>query len=591
MPDTFAAASTTLCEAFQTTVTRTPQAVAVRGLDGQDLTFGQWAERTRDLAAGFAALGARHGDTAALLMANRREFYPIDTAFQHLGVTPFSIYNTAAPDQITYLLSHSGARIVVCEAQYLPVLREAMRGTAVEHLVCIDDHPEGTLTLDQVAAAADPAFDFEMRWRAVRPEDTLTLIYTSGTTGAPKGVRVTHAGMIAMLDSTQQMLDSSPRDRLLSFLPSAHIADRWSGLYHLMVVGNQLTPVPGRGDLPAALTSIRPTIFGSVPQVWQKLAAALDARLGETTGIKAALADWAIRVGRQASDAQLDGRPIGPLLRIQHRAADIMVLSTLRTALGLDRTRLAVSGAAPISAELLRRFNGLGIPLTDGWGMSETSGIITLAPPGHIRPGTVGLPAPGVELAIAEDGEILTRGPFLMAGYLDNPEQTAQAIDLDGWLHTGDIGEIDPDGYLRIVDRKKELIINAGGKNMSPANIENWIKAFSPLIGQAVAIGDNRKYNVALIALDPDATPAYAEKHDLPTTPAALATDPHILDLVTSAIDRANAKLSRVEQIKKFRIVPDFWQPGTEVLTPTMKLRRKPIHDRYAELIETMYRA
>ncbi|MGQ4618945.1 AMP-binding protein [Nocardia sp. R7R-8] len=589
-PGPYSVRARTMCEAFQATVARNPDAVAIRTVGGvRTLTFAQWGRQVRELAAGFAALGIGPGDTVALVLTNRPEFYPLDVAVQHLGATAFSVYNTSAPDQIAYLLRDSESKIVVCEKQYLSTVVIAAAGTAVQHIVCVDDAPEGCLDLDGVVAAGDPAFDFDSAWRAVDPDDVLTLIYTSGTTGDPKGVQVTHANMLAMVLGAEKLWRSEPGDRIISFLPSAHIADRLSALYHLMVVGNQVTTVADRKDIARALVDVKPTIFGAVPQVWQKLKAAIEARLGEATGLKARLAHWAVDVGRRKSDLDLDGKPVPALLGVQHTVADAVVLTKLRHAIGLGDPKLAISAAAPLSEEILRFFNGLGIPVSDAWGMSELSGVVTMSAKGQVRPGTVGAPLHGVEIRIADDGEILVRGPMVMKGYLNKPEQTAQTVTADGWVHTGDIGDLDDKGYLRIVDRKKELIINAGGKNMSPANIENWIKAFSPLIGQAVAIGDNRKYNVALISLDPESSIAYAEKHDLPRTASALAAHPVIIDAIAQAVEQANTKLSRVEQIKKFRIVPDFWEPGTDVLTPTMKLRRKPIRDRYADLIDDLY--
>ncbi|MFE3193591.1 AMP-dependent synthetase/ligase [Nocardia sp. NPDC059240] len=589
MSDTLAGTATTMCAAFQATVRRQPDKVAVRTSgDTVTLTFRQWDEQVRALAAGFAALGVTRGDSVALMMANRPEFYPIDVALQHLGAVAFSVYNTSSPEQIRYLLGDSGAKVVVCEQQYLPRIAEGKGDSVI--VACVDGKSEGVLAVEDIAAQGDPEFDFENAWRAVEPEDALTLIYTSGTTGDPKGVQLTHANILAMVEATERKAGLTEADRLLSFLPSAHVVDRWSALYNLQVVGDQVTTVADRTGFLPGLADTRPTIFGAVPQVWQKLRAGIEQRVAESTGVRAVLANWAIGVGRAASDARLDGGAPSALLGLQERVADALVLSKLRAAIGLDAVRIAICGAAPVSPDVLRFFHGVGIPLSDAWGMSELSGMATFSPPGQIRLGTVGTIQPGSEVMIAEDGEVLVRGPIVMKGYLGKPAQTAEALDPEGWLRTGDIGELDAAGYLTIVDRKKELLINAGGKNMSPSNIENWIKAFSPLIGQAVAIGNNRKYNVALISLDPDTAAAYAEKSGLAADPAVLAKDPALHTLIESAVTQANAKLSRVEQIKKFTIVPDFWEPGSDVLTPTMKLRRKPIDTRYASLIEDLYR-
>ncbi|WP_040807941.1 AMP-dependent synthetase/ligase [Nocardia concava] len=590
MPQTYASRAATMCEAFQATVQRDPGKIAVRSVGGGvALSFREWDERVRRLAAGFAALGVRRGDRVALMMANRPEFYPVDVALQHLGAAPFSVYNTSSPEQIRYVLGDSGARVVVCDEAYLPAITAAREATAVAHVVRTAGEAGELPTLEQVEAAPESDFDFENAWRAVEPDDVLTLIYTSGTTGDPKGVQLTHANMLAMVEGTERLVQAGPQDRVLSFLPSAHVADRWSALYTLMVLGNQVTAVADRKDFVPALVEVRPTFLGAVPQVWQKLKAAIDEKLGEATGVRGGLARWAVAVGREASDTRLSDRPLPWDLQLRWRIADALVLSKLRVALGLDQINLAVSGAAPISADVLRFFNGVGVPVSDAWGMSELSGMATMCPPGRVRLGTVGVIVPGSELRVAEDGEVLVRGPIVMKGYLNKPEQTSEAIDADGWVHTGDIGELDADGYLRIVDRKKELIISAGGKNMSPSNIENRVKAHAPLIGQAVAIGDNRKYNVALISLDSDSAALFAEKHGLANDPSVLAKDSRVRAMVERAVELANAELSRVEQIKKFTIVADFWEPGSDVLTPTMKLRRKQINDRYAEAIEDLY--
>ncbi|MFE2995760.1 AMP-dependent synthetase/ligase [Nocardia sp. NPDC059246] len=590
MASTFAAASATLCQAFQATVARDPHAVAVRTTgNATTLTFAEWGEQVEAMAAGLAGLGVGREDTVALMMTNRPEFYPADVAVQHLGAAAFSVYNTNAPEQIGYALADSAAKVVICESQYLPNIRAGLAGTKVEHLVCIDGEHADTMTIDQLIARREPEFDFEKSWRAVQPGDIATLIYTSGTTGDPKGVQITHANMIAMIDGVEQIWASDPADRVISFLPSAHIADRVAALYHLMVVGNQVTTVSDRRDFAAALTDVHPTIFGAVPQIWQKLKATIEAELSESTGVKSAVAQWALRAGRRVSDAELDNRAAGPVDRAQYAVADTLVLSKLRAAVGLDSLKLAVSAAAPLAEEFVRFFNGIGIPLCDGWGMSELAGIITMSPKGQVRAGTVGRAVPGADIAIAEDGEVLVRGPMAMKSYLNKPEQTRETVDPDGWVHTGDIGRLDADGYLSIIDRKKELIINAGGKNMSPTNIENHVKAFSPLIAQAVAIGNNRKYNVALIVLDPDAVAPLCAKTGLPVDPEILAKSAEVLREIDLAVAAANGKLARVEQIKKYTIVPEFWQPGSDVLTPTLKLRRRPIDQRYAAIIDAMY--
>ncbi|PRX46534.1 long-subunit acyl-CoA synthetase (AMP-forming) [Prauserella shujinwangii] len=584
-----------LCEAFQRTAARAPGAVALRTPgDRVRVTWEQYARRVRAIATGLAGLGVRPGDTVALMLTNRPEFHLADTGALHAGATPFSIYNTLAAEQVAYVLRDSGARVVVCEEQFLGKLRVAREGTAVEHIVCVDAQdpaPDGTLTLTALEETPAPGFDFDATWRAVGPEDVLTVIYTSGTTGPPKGVELTHANMLAELAATFDLAPVSGVDSVVSYLPDAHVANRWGAHYQNLVTGLRITTVPDAKQMIAALPETRPTFFGAVPQVWYKLKAAIEAALAaEPNGTKRRLAEWAIDVGIRKVRLESAGRPVPAALRAQHRLADRLVLGKLRARLGLDRVRFAASGAAAIAPEALEWVLGLGIPVYELWGMSETSAATVANRPGAFRIGTVGKPLRGVEIALADDGELLVRGPLVMKGYRNQPEKTAETIDADGWLHTGDVATIDADGFVRIVDRKKELIINASGKNLSPANIENTVKVSCPLAGSVVAVGDDRPYVVALLTLDPDAAAAYAAEHGLAdASPGALAEDPGVRAAVESGIKAANEKLARVEQIKNFRILPEFWEPGGAEITPTMKLKRKPIAEKYHAEIEALY--
>jgi long-chain acyl-CoA synthetase len=581
----------TLCEAFQATVARYPQEVALRTPGGAvTLTWQEYAGQVQGVAAGLAGLGVGHGDTVALMMTNRPEFHLVDTAAFHLGAVPFSIYNTFAPEQITHVLSNAGSRVVVCEEQVGERLLAARDGTALEHVVCVDGKPDGTVTLGELVAGGDPGFGFEACWRAVRPGDVLTLIYTSGTTGPPKGVEITHAQMLAELAATNTLMPAGVGDRVISFLPMAHVVERWATHYGPMFTGMQATAVADPRDLPRALLDVRPTFFGGVPRVWEKLKAGIEAMVAyEPDQARRQAMQQAFEIARQYVRAVQAGEVPAELAEA-YRRADGQVLSKIRSGLGLDQVRVSGSGGAPIAPEILEFMLAVGIPIAEAWGMSELSCIGTANPPGAIRIGTVGKAIPGVELKLAGDGELLVRGPTVMKGYHNDPVQTAEAIDPDGWLHTGDVATIDADGYVRIVDRKKDLIINAAGKNMSPSNIETAVLAASPLIGQVVAIGDRRPYVVALIVLDPDAAAAFATHHGVSdTSAAALATHPAIHAAVDTAVKAGNCKLSRVEQIKRFCILPTFWEPGGDEITPTMKLKRRPIAAKYAEVIDSMY--
>ncbi|WP_375490354.1 AMP-dependent synthetase/ligase [uncultured Jatrophihabitans sp.] len=587
---------TTLCAAFQQTAAAHEHRIALRTPDDTvRLTWGQYAQRVRDIACGLAALGVAHGDTIGLMLTNRPEFHLVDTAALHAGATPFSIYNTLAPEQIAHLFANAGNRIVVCEEQFLDQIRTAAAhaDTAVEHIVCVDANPDGTIALAELEHRAADGFDFDASWHAVGPDDVLTIIYTSGTTGPPKGVELTHANMLAELESTTQIVPLDADDSVISYLPDAHIANRWGAHYTSIATGMELITLADLKQLISALPSVRPTLFGAVPQIWYKLKAGIEAQLAaEKAPVKRKLAEWAIGVGAQRARLRSDGRPIPRALEAQHLLADRVVLSAIRVKLGLDRVRFCATGAAAIDPQALEFVLGLGLPVCELWGMSELSCAATVNPPDAIRIGTVGTALPNAQLRLADDGELLVRGPLLMKGYRNDPQRTAETIDGEGWLHTGDIASIDPDGYVRIVDRKKELMINASGKNMSPANIEGTLKVSCPLIGSVVAIGDDRPYVTALITLDPDAAAAFAQAHGIvDATPAALAGDPAVRAELDRGVKEANGRLARVEQIKRFTVLPEIWEPGGEQITPTMKLKRKPIATQYATEIDALYAA
>jgi long-chain acyl-CoA synthetase len=583
----------TMCEAFQATAARYPREVALRTVGGAvAITWEEYADRVRQIAAGLAGLGVGRGDTVALMMTNRPEFHLVDTAALHLGAIPFSVYNTFAAEQIAQVLANAGNRVAVCEEQFAPRLLEVTRGTAVEHVVCVDGHPDGTITLDEMLAGGDPGFGFEACWRTVQPDDVLTLIYTSGTTGPPKGVEITHAQMLAELAATEALnpggMDAG--DRLVSYLPMAHIAERGLCHYRGMLSGTQITSLADAKGLPGALADVRPTILFGVPRVWEKLKAGIEILAAyEPDQAKRQAVQEAFKVAHEHADAAQAGQvPAG--LAEAYRQADEQVLSKIRQLLGLDQVRLALSGAAPIAPEILTFMLALGIPVYEVWGMSECCGAGTANPLDAIRIGTVGPAIPGVELKLAGDGELLLRGRTVMKGYRNDPAGTAEAIDADGWLHSGDLAAIDEDGYVRITGRKKELIINAAGKNMSPVAIESAVLAASLLIAQVVAVGDRRPYIVALIALDAEAAAAFGAQQGIADpTPAVLADHPAIRAAIGAAVEGANARLSRVEQIKRFAIVPTFWEPGGDEITPTMKLKRHAITAKYADVIETLY--
>jgi long-subunit acyl-CoA synthetase (AMP-forming) len=548
--------ASTLCGAFQATVAARPGQLAHRTPDDSlEFTFGEFSERVRALAEGLHSLGVRRGDTVALMLRNRPEFALADVAAMHLGATAFSVYNTLSPEQIAYLFRSAGNRVVVTETMMLPRILEA-RTAGLEHIVLVDGSAAGTLTFDELGGRSSRGFDFEDAWRSVAPDDVVTLIYTSGTTGPPKAVQLTHANVMFEARAVARMLPVRVGGRGISYLPSAHVGDRVLAHYcGSLCFGGTTTDVADYRQIGAVLPEVRPTTFGGVPRVWEKIKGAIEAA----------------------------GLPAPAQLPEPVKAA-------VRARMGLDQADVCISSAAPASPDVLRFFADLGITLNEGWGMSEASCFGTLNPPGDVRLGTVGRALPGVEIKLLDDGELLVRAPLVMKGYRNDPAQTAEAIDADGWLHTGDVAEIDADGYVRIVDRKKEIIINSAGKNMSPANIEHRLRGSSALVAFAVCIGDRRAFNTALLVLDPDAAARWAAGRGLPQRLEELGTHPDLRATLQEAVDSANAGLSRVEQIKRFAVIAADWQPGGDELTPTSKLRRKPIAEKYREVIESLYR-
>jgi long-subunit acyl-CoA synthetase (AMP-forming) len=583
-----------MCEAFQITAAQYADKVALRTLGADvSITFAEYAERVRQLAGGLHELGVRRGDTVGFMLTNRPEFHLLDTAVAHLGATPFSIYNTSAPEQIEFLLGDAGNRVMIVEAAFLDRAGQALATQdRVEHLILLDGVTADSITLAELESARPGGdFDFEAAWQMVRPDDVLTLIYTSGTTGPPKGVQLTHANQLAESRGLDETMSVAPDDATVSFLPMAHIADRGLTHYAQMVWGSTISCCPEVTQVFAYVADARPTRFGAVPRVWEKLRAALEAGFAAEPdeARRAAIAE-AVELGIGKVRLEQAGERVPAPLAEAYERAEAAVFEPLRSRLGLDRCRSYVTGAAPSPLEMFEFFGAIGIPIREVWGMSELCSIATIVPEDPIRYGTVGVPIAGLELRLDTDGELLVRGGTVMAGYRNQPGKTADTIDGDGWLRTGDIGSIDELGFLTIIDRKKELIINAAGKNMSPANIEQQLKQGSQLIGQAIAIGDRRPYNVALIVLDPDALAAFAARHGLPDpSAAAMAAEPAVLAQVAEGVQRANAHLSRAEQIKRFTVLDCDWAPGGEELTPTMKLRRKPIHAKYADEIEELY--
>jgi long-subunit acyl-CoA synthetase (AMP-forming) len=583
----------TLPEALRRTAANHPDIVAVRWPDDSlSLTWSELLSEVESLAGGLSALGVGKGDSVAIMLGNRPEFHVADLAVVILGATPFSVYTTYPPEEIGYLLEDSGAKVAIVEQALLEPMRAATEQTgAVEHLIVVDgEAPDGTLAMTEVQRSCPEDFDAVAASAAVGPEDVLTLIYTSGTTGHPKGVQLTHHAIMSTAHGIQDVIQFPEGSRVISWLPSAHIAERMAHHYVPIVYAGTVTCCPNPREVVSFLPQVRPTWFFAVPRIWEKLKAGLEAMQAGQPEEQRAQAEQTIGAAIERVRLRQRGEPVPEDLERQVTEADANLFSRIREMLGLDQALAVNVGAAPTPVHVLEFFHAIGIELAELWGMSETCGTGAVNRPGKARIGTVGQASPGVELKLAEDGEILCRGEFLMSGYRNLPDKTAEALDEGGWLHTGDIGELDEDGYLKIVDRKKELIINAAGKNMSPANIEAAIKSGSPLIGQACCIGDGRPYNTALIVLDADYAPQWAQQQGLGGgSLEELASSDAVREAVQEGIDRGNQSLARVEQIKKFAIIPGDWMPGGDELTPTIKLKRKPIAQKYEREIEAMY--
>src|SRR3954470_15789090 len=560
--------ATTIAEAFRLTVEDHPDRIAVRTLhDEVVFTWAELRERVDALAGGLHRLGVRRGDTVALMISNRPEFMIADLAAMTLGATPFSIYLTSAPDQVRYVIADAAAKVAIVQEPFVPLVTGL-----VEHVLTLDDWP------------SEPDFDAEPHWRAVEPDDILTLIYTSGTTGPPKGVQIAHRNQMAAVNAVEQRVGFPDDSRVISWLPSAHVAERTAHHYLPIVYAMTITTCHDPRQIGTYLPAVKPTWFFAVPRVWEKLKAGVEAKLGGDEQAQKLLA-----AGVQAVELRQAGQPVPPELERVLAVAEPKLFAPLRAAIGLDEAKLVNVGAAPTPREVLVFFHAIGIPLAEIWGMSETCGAGASNPAERIKIGTVGLPSPGVELKLAEDGELLLRSKVVMVGYRNLPDKTAEALDDDGWLHTGDVATIDADGYVTLIDRKKELMINAAGKNMSPANIEATLKGASPLIGQACVIGDGRRYNTALLVLDPDVATAWAARQRIEGDLAALARDERVIAAVQAGVDAANRALSSPESIKRFTLIEGDWLPGGDELTPTMKLKRRPVEQKYAASIEAMY--
>ncbi len=567
--------------------------VALRRLnpDGSGLEEWTWAEvgdRSARLAAAYRRLGLERGDRVLLFLRNRPEFHVADLGAVLAGGTPLSIYNSSSPEQVAQLAGHSRSRIAVVEdIEFLErLLKVRDELPELRAVVVVDDPdrlaPAGVLRLADLLAE-DPV-DLAEAAAAVRPEDLATVIYTSGTTGPPKGVMLAHANVATACTSYSILVGLSEGRRSVSYLPMAHVAERMVTHYGWLWQRSEVTCCPDQTKLGAYLAQVRPTNLFGPPRVFEKLRAGIQAAVAAAGPEKAAGFEQALAVGRQVADLRAAGADLPPELAAAWERIDPAVFAPMRRAIGLDQLDYCFSGAAPLPVDVMHFLRSIGLPFSEIYGMSENTGGMTWDP-WRVKAGTVGRPYPGVEVRLGEDGEVLARGGIISPGYLDEPERTAETFDADGWLHTGDIGSLDADGYLSIVDRKKELIITAGGKNISPANLEALLKSL-PLVGQACVVGDGRRYLVALLVLDPEVAPVWAAREGVT---GDLGASPVVRAELERGVAEVNARVSQVEGIKKFAVLADEWVPDSPQLTATMKLKRRGVLSAYADVIEGLY--
>ncbi len=590
----------TIPKAFLRTVQAHGDQVALRWRNDDD-SYGEWTyadygDKVAEVTAGLAALGVGHGDRVVLMMRNIPQFHIVDMACLMLAATPVSIYNSSSPDQVDYLVNHCEAKVaVVQDLEFLGRFEEVRdKLTALETIVVLEagddvDLPDGTLPHSVLHAHG--SVDLTEAAQKAKPDDLATLIYTSGTTGPPKAVMIDHRNVSWEIESLGLLIEEHPVIeslvglRGISYLPMAHIAERATGHYQPAYRGLEITTCPDPAAVAQYLGAVKPQIFFGVPRVWEKVYAGVNAALAADPERKAQFDD-----GVAAAMPLAEKIDWGTATEEEQGTWDFLqeVFAQVRGLVGLDECLVAITGAAPIPAELLRWYRALGVPLSEVYGLSENTGAMTWRAI-KVKPGTVGPAVPGCEVKLADDGEIICRGGNVFRGYLNDPEKTADALDENGWLHSGDIGEVDADGYFKIVDRKKELIITAGGKNISPANLEASLKMI-PLVGQACAIGDQRPFVSALVVLDPDVAPAWASQQGIEfTSLAELAQHPQVVAEIEGALADAMSEFNNAEKVKKVKVLGEEWLPDSDLLTPTMKLKRRGIHTRYESEIEGLY--
>jgi long-chain acyl-CoA synthetase len=596
----------TLLAYFQKNIKEHPDQVALRHKDygiWHDVTWSQYGEKVKQVAMGLISLGLKKGECVSIISENRPEWVYSDFGIMSAGGVTAGIYTTNAPEQCSYIVENSGARFYIAEneEQFDKTLKfrkdtphlekvivfemEGLKRYQDPLLMSFDD----LLQLGKEYDERHPGL-FEQRMSEVKPEDLAVLIYTSGTTGPPKGAMVTHSNLLFMSEALIAAIPVSGADETLSFLPLCHVFEQ---LFTIMInakLGTIVNFIESPDTIMDNMKEVSPTLTYGVPRIWEKYASGIMIRMADATWFKRQIFKACMGVGMKHAGLKLSGQRIPLYLKIAYGLAYLVVFRKLQERLGFDRVQLAISGAAPISPDVLKFYHAIGLPMIEGYGQTEGTGVTTVTRLENIKSGKVGPPLPGVDVKIAPDGEILVKGPGVFKGYFKNPEATAETLK-DGWLHSGDVGELDENGVLKITDRKKDLIITAGGKNIAPQNIENQLK-FSPYINDAIVIGDRRKYLAALIAIDEENVIKYAQDNKIQFgTYSSLTQAPEIKQLIKKEVDRVNKTLAQVEQVKKFTIIPKKLYEEDGEVTPTMKVKRKFINETYKDIIEKMYRS
>ena len=567
--------------------------------EGETWSTISWAETwaaTQQVAAALIDLGVGTGEPVAIMADNRTAHTLADYGAMTAAAVPMSIYNTLAQDQVAFIAGEARPVVVILENhdRYQRWEKALADVDSIRHVVMFADADrvpdERVMTWGDLLARGSDTSGVEARMDRITPDLPATFLYTSGTTGNPKGVVLTHHNVMYEAVSTLDAAGLHGRQRTISYLPLAHIAERVLATYGPPFLGSHVHAIPDPAGLLGALGEVHPTAFFGVPRVWEKIKTGISAKLAEDPDPdNQTMVTNAMAAGLAWTQAHEYGNEMTPEVEAAFARADEGILAFLRLLLGLDQVTWAASAAAPMPLEVAKFMGGLGLKVFDVYGMTETTGAFTSNGPDHFKLGTVGVPNPGIEVRLAEDGEILCRGPVNTPGYHLQEAATRNLIDGDGWIHTGDIGTVDEDGFYAIIDRKKELIITSAGKNIAPSNIENYLKE-SPIVGHAMALGDNRSYIVAILTLDGEIAPLVAAKLGVEFTDLAdLSTKPEIRAMAQAAVDKANERLSRPEQVKAWELLPDEWTAESDELTPTLKLKRRVVNTKYADVVDKLY--